>query len=168
MSLDGFIADKEGGFDWITGDKNKTNDTKKQFDFPKFIDSIDTIVMGKTAYLDCPSGTFEEFKSHKIYVASNEKLESKYDNVKFINGNIVKQILDLKKEKGKDIWLFGGGKLADAFIKAEVIDEYIIGIIPVILGKGIQLFLDNNPKLELNLQEYTVQEGIIISRYSKR
>lgn len=48
------------------------------------------------------------------------------------------------------------------------LDEYIIGIIPTILGKGRPLFLENNPKIDLKLDEYIVDNGIVICRYSKR
>jgi len=57
----------------------------------------------------------------------------------------------LKEKMGKDIWLVGGGKLIDAFIKKDVIDRYIITVLPTILGKGIPLFLDNNHTIDLNL-----------------
>ena len=52
--------------------------------------------------------------------------------------------------------------------KAKIIDKYIIGIIPIILGKGRRLFLENNPKLKLHLNKYTIQEGITILEYTKR
>jgi dihydrofolate reductase len=168
ISLDGYIADKDGGFEWIVGDGDKSNNTKKQFNYLDFLNGIDIIVMGKTAYEDTPSETLASFKSKKIYVASENKLKTKYDNIEFISGDIVSQILKLKKEKGKDIWLFGGAILVDPFIKADVVDEYIIGIIPIILGKGKVLFLADNPKFELHLDTCTVQEGIIVSKYSKR
>ena len=168
ISLDGYIADSDGGFDWIVGDGDKTSDTKQQFDFPKFVESIDTIVMGKNAYLDCPKETLESFKSKKIYVASSEKLKDKLGNVEFISGDICNQIMKLKEEKGKDIWLFGGAVLADPFIKANIVDEYIVGIIPTILGSGRSLFLENNPNIKLHLEEATTQEGIVIMRYKKR
>lgn len=58
--------------------------------------------------------------------------------------------------------------MIDPFIKDDIIDEYIIGIIPTILGKGRRLFLGNNPKIDLKLQEYSVEDGIVIMRYSKR
>jgi len=167
MSLDGYIAKKDGGFDWIKGDGDKSNDTEKQFSFPTFIESLDMVVMGKRAFLDAPSGTMEMFKNQKVYVASNQKLDTEH-NVEFISGDIVNQILELKKEKGKNIWLFGGAGSIDPFIKADVIDEYIVGIIPIILGEGIPLFFENNPKLELHLNESTVQEGVVILRFSKR
>jgi len=168
ISLDGYIADKKGGFDWIKGDGDHSNDTKKQFDFPKFLNSVDTIVMGKNAYLDCPKETMIDFKYKKIYVATTKKLENKYENVEFINGDICDKILDLKKKKGSDIWLFGGAILTDFFIKADIVDEYIIGIIPIILGEGRPLFLENNPRLKLNLKECTIQEGIVILKYVRK
>ena len=52
--------------------------------------------------------------------------------------------------------------MVDHFLKADIIDEYIIGIIPTILGKGRPLFLGNNPKIDLSLQYYTVEDGIVI------
>lgn len=55
ISLDGFISDPEGGFEWVKGDGDKNRDTEKQFDFPKFLKTIDTTVMGKNAFLDCTS-----------------------------------------------------------------------------------------------------------------
>ena len=75
---------------------------------------------------------------------------------------------DCLRNEGKNIFLFGGGVLVDHFLKADIIDEYIIGIIPTILGKGRPLFLGNNPKIDLSLQYYTVEDGIVIMKYSKR
>jgi len=168
ISLDGYIADEEGGFAWIVGDGDKSNDTEDQSDFSKFLESIGIIVMGRKAYEDCPDETMSTFNSKKIYVPTSKKLESKYDNVEFINRNICEQILKEGEEGGKSIWIYGGGKLADAFIKADVIDEYIIGIIPIILGKGRPLFLENNPTIKLHLDHITVTEGIAVMKYTKR
>ena len=168
ISLDGFISDEDGGFDWIKGDGDKSHDTKHTFDFPKFVESVDTLVMGRKAYEDCPPETMKTFNTKKIYVTTNKKLEKKYANVEFICGDICKQILDLRKERGKNIWIWGGAHLADHFIRADIIEEYIIGIIPIILGKGRPLFLENNPAIRLHLEESTTQEGIVILAYSKR
>ncbi|MBU3805197.1 MAG: dihydrofolate reductase family protein, partial [Candidatus Cellulosilyticum pullistercoris] len=71
-------------------------------------------------------------------------------------------------KEGKDVFLFGGGILIDAFLKADIIDEYIIGIIPTILGEGRPLFLGNHPKIDLSLQEFVTEDGIVILRYSRR
>ena len=91
-----------------------------------------------------------------------------YDNIKFINGDICKYVNDLKKMEGKDIWLFGGRELTDNFIKEDFIDKYIIGIIPIMLGSGRKLFLQDNPTIKLHLDECTIENGITILQYSKR
>jgi dihydrofolate reductase len=168
ISLDGFIADKDGGFDWIKGDGDISHDTEQNFDLSEFADSVDTLVMGRKAYEDCPPEDFKKFSSKTVYVATSRKLEHQYDNVKFISGNICDPILELKDKEGADIWIWGGGVLADHFIKADAVDEYIIGIIPIILGSGIPLFLENNPSIQLHLRESTTQEGIVILKYTRR
>jgi dihydrofolate reductase len=168
ISLDGYIADKDGGFAWIKGNGDKRHDTKNQFSFPKFLKTVDTIIIGKKAYDDSYDISKKMFKSKKIYVVTHKKLENKEDNIGIISGNIVSKITKLKKEKGKDIWLFGGGIVIDPFVKADVIDEYIIGVVPTILGSGRPLFLKNNPLIKLHFKECTSQEGIVILRYSKK
>lgn len=60
------------------------------------------------------------------------------------------------------------GGLIDHFVKANVIDEYIVGIIPTIFGKGRPLFLGNNLTIQLYLDKYTVSDGIAVFHYSKR
>lgn len=145
-----------------------SHDTETQFSYTEFLESIDVIVMGRNAYVDCPLETLASFKSKKICVATSHNLEVKTKNVELITGDIVTQILKLKHKEGKNIWLFGGARLTDPFIKADCIDEYIIGIIPTILGKGKRLFLENNPTIKLHLKEFTVSEGITIIRYTKK
>lgn len=164
ISIDGYIASEDGGYDWIVGDGDSKLDTEKKWDFGEFLENIDVVVMGKKCY---DQNFHKDYENKKVYVATSEKLED-YDNVHFINGDIVKVIEEERKNEGKDIFLFGGGSLVDNFIKSDVIDEYIVGIIPTILGKGRPLFLGNNPKIDLHLEEYLTDNGVVILRYSKR
>lgn len=157
ISIDGYIASEDGEFEWIVGDGDKSLDTEKKWDFNGFLDTIDVVVMGKNCY---DQNFHKDFKNKKVYVATSKDLKD-YENIHFIKGDIVKKI-------EKNIFLFGGGKVIDPFIKANIIDEYIIGIIPTILGKGRKLFLENNPKIDLHLDEYITDEGVVILRYSKR
>ena len=163
VSLDGYIADKDGGYSWIVGDGNFTLNTENKWSHDKFLENIDVVVMGKKCF---DQDMHKEYQDKEVYIATSKKLED-FENYHFINGDIVKEIEKLKN-KGKNIYLFGGGILIDSFVKADVIDEYVIGIIPTILGKGIKLFYDNNPKIDLNLEYYAVEDGIVIMKYSKR
>jgi len=163
ISLDGFIASEDGTYEWIVGDGDHKLNTGKH-DFSKFLEGVDTVVMGKNCY---DQNMHLEYKNKKVFIATSQNLKNK-ENIHFINGDICKVILDEKKKEGKDIYLFGGGVLVDHFIKADIIDEYIIGIIPIILGKGRPLFLQNNPTVKLHLDEYLIEDGITILKYSKR
>jgi dihydrofolate reductase len=163
ISLDGYIADENGGFDWIVGQNDTSIDTTERSEFEEFLAGIDIVVMGRNCY---DQGFTKEYPTKTIYIATSEEKEDE-GNIRFINGDIV-NIIEKEKNSGNNIFLFGGGVLIDYFIKANVIDEYIVGIIPTILGKGRPLFLGNNPTIPLHLDKYTVNDGIAIFYYSKR
>ena len=164
MSIDGYIADENGGFEWIVGDGNNKLDTDQKWDFNKFLEQVDVVVAGKNCY---DQNLLNDFKGKKIYVATSKMMKD-HDHFHFMNGDIVQTILEERKLPGKDIYLYGGGKLVDAFLKADVVDEFIIGIIPIVLGKGISLFHGNGQKIPLKLEETIFESGIVILKYSKR
>ncbi len=162
MSIDGFIADEDGGYDWITHDGDTALNTKEHFNFDEFLNSIDVVLMGSKCY---EQGMAEPYENKTVYVATTKKIDDK-ENIKFISGDIV-SIVEKEKLAGKNVFLFGGGSAIDPFIKKDVIDEYYIGIIPVILGKGRRLFLENNPTIKLKLSSYVVDSGVVIMQYIK-
>ncbi len=163
ISLDGFIADIDGGYDWIVGDGDRALNTDNKFDFNDFLEEIDIVLMGSKCY---EQGMAEPFSTKTVYVATSQSREGG-ENIKFISGDITRIVADAKAV-GKNIFLFGGGQVIDPFIKEDIIDEYIIGVIPTILGAGRKLFLDNNPTIRLHLDAYTIDEGVMILRYSKK
>jgi len=166
ISLDGYICDQEGGFDWILGHGDKKQDYKP-YDFDDFLASVDTLVMGSVAYKDVVLSDLTTFADKRVIVASHQDLEAR-DHVDFIKGDIVDQVVQLKKEQGGHIWLFGGAGLTDAFIRANVVDEYVIAIIPTILGQGRPLFKGDYEKIDLHLDRHQVSDGIVLMTYSRR
>lgn len=167
VSLDGYIARKNGAVDWLVGN-NDTPDIDNGYD--RFYSTIDTVVMGRTTYeqvINELSPDVWVYEGKKCYVATTRKFELD-DRVEFISGNIAGFIDNLKKQEGRDIWLVGGGKLIDQFIKQNLIDKYIISIIPTILGDGIPLFLENNPQIKLKLTGTRSIDGIAELTYVKR
>ncbi len=85
MSLDGYLAREDGSFDWIVGDGDKGHDTKKQFDFQEFLETIDIVIMGRKAYGDIPEESISMYDNKKVYVATSNELKSKLKDVEFIN-----------------------------------------------------------------------------------
>lgn len=163
ISIDGYIADENGGFDWLVGDGNPALGTETKLDYSTFLESVDVVVMGSNCYAQ---GFHKDYESKEVYIATSASIED-YENFHFISGDVVTVINNLKNQ-GKNIYLFGGGGLVDPFVKADVIDEYVIGIVPTILGKGRKLFYENNPKINLKLDAYSVDSGIVVMKYSKR
>ena len=113
-------------------------DTADHFDFDGFLASCDTIVMGRKAYEDCLSSLPEA--AEKRFLVASRTPRAPEGRVVFLSADVVAEVLALKDRPGKHIWLFGGGELASDFIRADAVDRYIVGILPVIRGKGRRLF----------------------------
>ena len=86
----------------------------------------------------------------------------------WISGDLVASVLALKKQPGKDIWLFGGAGIVDPFIRADAIDEYIVGIIPILLGQGRRLFHEGFASIALHLEQFWIDDGVVVMRYRRR
>ena len=169
ISLDGYIATEDGKFDWIEGHNDSSQNTMEQFDFSNFVKECDYIVMGRKSFEDCGIEHIEDYKNKHFLIAGNNiSTKNEYNNLEFVNKDIVEKILSIKQENSGNIWLFGGAETAKDFIKSDIIDEYIIGIIPVILGKGKRLFFDEYPFIHLHLKQCTVNDGIVILHYARR
>jgi dihydrofolate reductase len=164
MSLDGYIADQDGGYDWIKGDGSHALDTSNGWDYVEFLKGIDAVVMGRACY---DQGMLDDFQDKTVFVATHHPLPDT-GNVRFLTGDVCEVIRGELEKPGGDIFLFGGGKLVDSFLKADMVDEYIIGIIPVILGGGRKLFYGGNAPIPLRLTEIMADEGIAIFRYVRR
>lgn len=166
MSLDGFIARKDGSYDWIEGHGTDKYDTVLQFDNQKFFNNCDTVVMGRKSLEDCPLEMIEGHREKQFIVASHTE-QTDYDNVRFVR-DVIGEIMELRSQEGGDIWLFGGASLVQDCLEAGVIDHLIIGIIPTILGDGIPLFASLLEEKKLLLVESTVTDGIAMLRYDIR
>lgn len=74
----------------------------------------------------------------------------------------------LQQENGKNIWICGGANLVNQCVKENLIDEYQITTVPVILGNGIRLFEENNKNIKLELKDIKEENGLIMGIYIKR
>ncbi|WP_194191524.1 dihydrofolate reductase family protein [Clostridium chrysemydis] len=146
MSLDGYIADINGGVDWL----NQVQGDGSDNGFCEFSQTVDTVIMGRKSYEQILTFGNWPYKDMDAYVFS-QTLEKACENIKVVNRNAAEFLKDIRKNDGRDIWLLGGAELIDEFIKQNLIDEYIVSIIPTILGGGISLFKDNRPLTQLTL-----------------
>lgn len=149
-SLDGFIADADGGIDWIqpfpaVGDVPPG--------YLELIASVDTLVMGRATYelsVAFEGGT-EVFEGRHVVVFTSGADLVPREGVEFVHTDAIAFVERLKSGRGGVIWLFGGGQLATALAAAGLIDDYLIVVQPVLLGSGIRLWQSGLPKIPLEL-----------------
>ena len=166
MSLDGFIARKDGGIDWLDA---VPNPEAFDYGYVDFYNSVDVTLMGNNTYKKVISFDFDfPYQRTKNYVFSrSDKGNTEY--VSFIGKDATAFVKKLKKASGKDIWLIGGGKLNTELLNKGLIDELILTIIPVILGDGIPLFEKDAKEQFFHLvKSRAFDNGILQTRYVKK
>ncbi len=158
-SLDGHIAREDHSIDWLFTDQD--------YGYKEFYGSIDTVLMGMTTYqkmLEMGSGY--HYKGKKGYVFSRDKKIKKDENVEFVS-EIVPFVKKLKNTNGeKAIWVVGGSEIISVLLNAKLIDEFLIFVHPIILGKGIPLFKNINSKAKLRfVKSKSYSSGLVKLHY---
>lgn len=135
QSLDGFIARPDGSYDWLAD-----HPADADYDFAGFMDSLGGIVMGRGSYDAAAAGDWA-YGRWPVAVATTRPLTDAPDGVQAVNGGPA-ALLDNLRERGVTgpVWLFGGGVLARQFLDAGLLDVVEYGLIPVVLGEGLQAF----------------------------
>ena len=160
-SLDGYIARPDDAVDFLF--------MPKDYSMAPFFATIDTLIMGrKTFDAALKMGGSFGGSSMAAYVFSHSQPPGERNNVVFVNQSPAVFIRKLRKKRGKDIWLMGGGELARDFLKADLVDELYIGIVPVLLGAGIPLFPSGFPQRNfLLIENKTYSKGLIALKYRR-
>lgn len=161
-SLDNFIARTDGAVDWILGG-DETNSAMA--DFWKTIDAV--VVGRKTCEPVLNSGVpFPTYPGVRNYVLSRTLKDSPDQNVEIIGEDAAEFVRKLKMGEGKGIFVMGGGELARPLFEADVIDEVVVNIHPVLLGSGIPLFHEMSRQIDLELVECeTSKNGCVSINY---
>lgn len=147
-SLDGYIATKDESLEWLFHVEGEGDNG-----YSEFYETVDTVLMGKKTYdwlIKHGTGEFP-YKNKECYVFTRSPIEDTED-VKFINEDIVSFTNKLKNQKGKNIWIVGGGELLQSFIKEKLVDELILTVAPTLIGKGIPLFKKGDYQIDLLLK----------------
>lgn len=166
MSLDGYIADKDGNVDWLEGEDK---DAETLDSYSSFIKDVDSVIMGWNTYnqieTELSPGDWV-YKDLTSYVITHRK-EKSTDNIIFTDKDPRELLKELQETDGKNIWICGGANLANQLIEEDLIDEYYTSIIPTILGSGIRLF-DANREIKLKLVMTKSYNGITDLVYTRR
>ena len=169
-SLDNYIARKDGGADWL-----RWSDEIAEIS-AQFMKTVDAILIGRRTYevmlesgeTSYPGGTnfvFSRSKRNRSLLLRRITAIKQPDNVQIVDENAASFVRKLKKKKGKGIVVFGGGALAKSLFEADLIDEIVLNIHPVLLGSGIPLFHEMKRQIDLEFvsSRQLKTGGLIIS-----
>jgi dihydrofolate reductase len=153
MSVDGFIAGKNGEMDWMTWNW----DDKLQAYVEALTEPVDCILLGRKlaqGFIPYWAANQKEKGADKINnakkVVFTKTLDhSEWDNTILAKGDLVEEITKLKNQEGKDIIVYGGGQFVSSLLKNKMIDDLYLFINPVALGEGMAIFADIN-----NIQDF--------------
>lgn len=160
VSVDGFIADKDGSVAFL----EKYNDTG--FDFEALISSFDLMIQGGVTYRQVLGfGTWPYGKVPHIVISREETRTPPGVDVRFHRGTVQALVRKLESVEG-DIWLIGGRQTINSFIEAGVRPRLELAIVPELLGEGIRLFdmADWRGGLEL-VSTRTYGAGMVMMEY---
>ena len=147
MSLDGYIATKGDSIDFLSMVEEEGED----YGYADFVKSVDTVIIGRKTYEKVIEMGYEYPHSDKdVYIMTRTERPA-IGRFNFHTGNISRLVQDLKVQPGKNIYCDGGSEIANELMKNNLIDEFVISIIPVLLGDGLRLFKDGRPMQALKL-----------------
>ncbi len=143
MSLDGYLAGPNDDLSFL----EKLPDTGEDYGYHEFIADVDTVMMGRKTYakLESMGVTVPHLGCVHYVFTRNEKNRSVLPDVRFTTEDPVEWVKIAKEQVGKSIYCDGGASLLLPLWEANLVDEWTISVIPVILGKGTRLFESASP-----------------------
>ncbi|PYS87076.1 MAG: hypothetical protein DMF62_13555 [Acidobacteria bacterium] len=168
-SLDQYLAREDGAVDWLIHDAEAMEIMKDMW--PRF----DAMVMGRKTWTTSTKNFSEEdlekaremSAGMRTIVFSRTLETGERHGAEFVSGDAAAFVRDMKREKGKDIMVMGGGELAQSLFEAGVIDEVGFNIHPVLLSGGIPAFHKVSRQIDLELVECKAMKSGCVYVYYK-
>jgi len=160
-TLDGFIADPNGGYDWIIMDD--------AIDFAAIFEEFDAFVMGRKTWDVSATTEFGEmFGGKEVIVFSKTLHAPPRPGARIVSTSPVDTVRELKQQPGKDIWLFGGGSMFRTLADAGLVDTVEVAVMPVLLSQGVQLLAPGAriTGMKLDKCETLPKSGIVMLSYT--
>lgn len=161
VTLDGFIATKEGGVEFLENPRYQLPD--EDYGYTGFYEEIDTVVMGYNAYQQ-----IIHFEGEYPYIGKHSLVFSKTGAADKIPGDIEiteqpeEMVIQRLKREGKNVWIVGGGATNARIHESGLIDRMILTFLPLTLGSGIPIFRENQGQQEWkNTGTRTFANGLV-------
>ncbi len=157
-SLDAFIAGPEDDFDWIP--------PEPEFDFEALYEQFETLLMGRRTY-EIVRAEGESFRGKEVIVASRSIKAIDHPGIEVVSEGLEARIRQLRSESGRDIWLYGGGRLFSQLLQWDLVDTVEPAIIPILLGGGVPFLPSPAARRRLKLvRSRSYPGGMILLEYA--
>jgi dihydrofolate reductase len=162
-SADGYIARADGDLEWLTSRPAP----KGFYGMNAFMRSVDTKVLGRKTYdVSLRMGAKFDSKSRNIVFSRHPPPTDAPSGVEFVTEAIGPFVSRLREQPGKDIWLMGGGEIIASFLDEQVIDEFVVSVVPVFIGEGIPLIARRHRHVPLDLRSVDrFEDGLVQLHY---
>lgn len=160
-SVDGLIADRFGNVDWLNPFFGE------DYGFHGFLDSIDTVVMGRRTYERLLASSRKNPYEGKLFAVLSRTRSSGAFAHLFWQGQVERLMLRLHDMGSKSLWIVGGGSVAGMFLEAGLLDEVRQFVMPLVLGSGTPLFGPLRQQSSLRLiDSRSFENGVLQLRYA--
>lgn len=164
-STDGYIATRDENLDFLSIVEQDGQD----YGYNAFIQTVDTVIIGRRTYDKVLSFGIDFPHSDKECYVITRAPRHQEGNIRFYTGNLATLVANLKQQDGATIFVDGGAEVVNAMMKEDLIDEFVVSIIPVFLGDGIRLFQDNRPGQKLELMgSQSFEKGLVQLHYRRK
>lgn len=166
-SLDGYIAKPNDDLSFLKAVEKDGED----YGYAAFTATIDTIIIGRKTYdyvLKEVGSSHYDNGQRDVYVITRTEKPGTGRTI-FYTGNLTELVQQLKSESGKHIYCDGGAEIINELLKGDLIDEFIISVVPVLIGEGTRLFKDGRPEQQLDLiSTKTFDTGLTQLHYRRK
>ena len=166
-SLDGYIAKPDDDLSFL----NVVEKEGEDYGYAAFTSTIDTIILGRRTYdwvLGKIGPSHYDNGERNVYVITRSERPD-IGKTKFYTGDLTELVRHLTSESGKNIYCDGGAEIINELLKNDLIDEFIISVVPVLVGNGTRLFKDGRPEQQLELvNTKTFDTGLTQLHYRRK
>jgi dihydrofolate reductase len=163
-SLDGYIAQPNDDLSFLSMVEKPGED----YGYGAFIKTIDTVILGRKTYEWIMKHVPDFVHADKDTYVITRTARPANGNTQFYTGDLKALIANLRARPGKDIFCDGGAEIVHLLLKDNLIDEFVVSYIPVLLGAGVRLFQDGRPTLPLTLvSAQSFEKGLVQVHYKR-
>ena len=164
-SLDGYIAAPGDDLSFLS----KVEKEGEDYGYGEFIAGVDTVIVGRRTYdwvmQNAPAFSHSDKETYIVTRTPRESIGSMH----FFTGDLGELVASLKAKPGKTIFCDGGAEVVDTLLQLDVIDEFVISIIPALIGGGTRLFKDGRPGADVQLIDVkSFDTGLVQMHYKRK